>query len=96
MCCFVCGRKKLTVSSSGNAEFRSLIFVHLSRDFETDKSTQEMSHFFDQEAEVSEGSEDDEVREEIRRHNKSSNRRIDSDEEEDEDEDGKQSFVVVD
>lgn len=53
-----------------------------------------MSQFFDHEAEVSEGSEDDEVREEIRRHKKTSRRIADSDEEEDDDdedddEDGK-------
>jgi len=46
-----------------------------------------MSEFFDREAEVSEGSEDEEVRDEIKKHKKLKNlkREVDSDEEEEED-----------
>lgn len=53
-----------------------------------------MSDFFDNEAEVSEGSEDEEVRDEIRKHKKFKTKREDSDEEEEEDDDdGKILFV---
>ena len=47
-----------------------------------------MSEFFDHEAEVSEGSEDEEVREDIRRHKKSKSLKRDEDSDEEEDDDG--------
>ena len=54
-----------------------------------------MSEFFDQEALVSEGSEDEEVRDEIRKHKKIHKKRSsdDSDEEE-EDDDGNYELII--
>lgn len=55
-----------------------------------------MSDFFDNEAEVSEGSEDEEVRDEIRKHKKFKNvKREDSDEEEEEDDDDGKVFSFL-
>ena len=47
-----------------------------------------MSEFFDHEAVVSEGSEDEEVRDEIKKHKKSKSLKMDEDSDEEEDDDG--------